>query len=140
MREMMVGLMLAPVGLLLLYLIYLQFQYLAFKKQVPQFRSEQDIDRLKRLAAGQMSGVPTALKIVNYFPVLIWITGILLGDLTWSDLFFFVVLPYLVLGAFCIITGSPPEKIGQFPVEDQNLETQRDHIVHVWIHETHPDW
>ncbi len=87
-----------------------------------------------------MSGVPTALKIVNYFLVLIWITGILLGDLTWSDLFFFVVLPYLVLGAFCIITGSPPEKIGQFPVEDQNLETQRDHIVHVWIHETHPDW
>lgn len=140
MREMLIGLMLAPIGLLLLYLIYLQFQYLAFKKQVPLFRTEEDIDKLKKLATSQMRGVPTGLKMANYFPVLFWITGMLKGVLFWSDLFYFVVLPYLVLGAYCFAIGSPPTKIGHFPAEDQNLETQRDHIVHVWIHETHPDW
>lgn len=140
MREIMIAGMLAPIILVMPYLIYLHSQYLKFKNEVPRFRNNDDIQKLKKLAAAQMQGTPMLLKIVHYFPALIWITGMLMGDLYWADLFFYIVLPYLVMGAFCIVAGSPPVKIGQFPVEDQNLETQRDHIVHVWLHETHPDW
>ncbi|QDU03289.1 hypothetical protein V6x_30010 [Gimesia chilikensis] len=140
MREIMIGLMLAPILLVMPYLMYLQAQYIKFKNEVPRFRDEADIQKLKILAARQMRGTPTGLKIVNYFPFLIWLTGLVMGDLYWSDLFLYIVLPYLLMLAFCSIIGSPPVKIQKFEVADQSLESQRDHIVHVWIHETHPDW
>lgn len=140
MREIMIGLMLASIVLVMPYLMYLQAQYIKFKNEVPRFRHEADIQKLKILAARQMRGTPTGLKIVNYFPVLIWLTGLVMGDLYWSDLFLYIVLPYLLMLAFCSVIGSPPVKIQEFEVADQSLESQRDHIVHVWIHETHPDW
>ncbi|QGQ21254.1 hypothetical protein F1728_00410 [Gimesia benthica] len=77
---------------------------------------------------------------MNYFPIIVWFTGINTGHLGWQDLLYYVITPWLILGAYCFATGSPPVKIGQYPVLNQELTEQRDHIVHVWIHETHPDW
>ena len=138
MRSTMIALMLAPPVIGIALMLLLRFPLKKFQRTTPSIRTQDDLHRLKKLAALQMYCSIVAPELI-WAPFVVWIVGKFVTDvLTWMDLLTYGVIPFLALGAVAFLAGGPAEQVQSVPVDDPSLQKERDHIIDVWLHRRLP--
>jgi hypothetical protein len=140
MRTWLIVSMLACAAVVLAIAVVMHLQLRRFQQRVPELHSDEDLSEFRTLAAGQMYGSLTAL-VLTWVPLVIWLVGkFVLGELVWLDAGFYVVLPFVIEQLVIGTMASTAKAVRATPATDPGLETQRDHIVDVWLRRLLPDW
>jgi drug/metabolite transporter (DMT)-like permease len=124
------------VGLLPCAIAFYQLQ--RFLREVPVLGSSEDLERFRELAARQM-----ILALVQFAvlasPWIAFVIGLVRRTLTPADGMYSTASFIVVLAAGLLMRGA--EKRAQsLAGATPELQSERDRIVYVWLHEPLPTW
>ena len=140
MRNWLIVAMLASSAAVLAIMWLLHGQLRRFREAVPALRTPADVDRFKRLAAGQMYASLFGL-IFTWVPLVVWLAGkFWLGQLGWLDALLFAVLPMGVLVWASGQMVGTARAVRATPATDPAILAERDRVVNAWLHRNLPNW
>jgi hypothetical protein len=139
---LLLTIMVALPAIAAVFMVVLTITYRRFQRAVPQLRTSDDIQRLRSLAKLQMYLSLLAHPLLTIGGVvLVWVIGwLVVKQLGWVDLLLFGVLPIIISFVIAAMGESPARLAKSIPASDVALQSERDHIVDVWINRLFPDW
>jgi cytochrome c-type biogenesis protein CcmH/NrfF len=138
MRSLLLGLMLAPHGLVIVVVLLLRHQLRRFQKSTPQIKTHEDVAALKQLATVHVyAGL---LSHLLWLPWLVWVYGFFIaGVLTWADLLLFVAIPFALVIAAALAEGGPAREVQSTRATSPALQEECDDVVEFWRHGKLPE-
>jgi len=124
--------------LAIVWYLYFAARLKQFLRDTPAIASTRDLDAFKVVVKGQMVAALVQLVLLNV-PWILLIYGYVRTVLHGADALYLLV-PNLVV----FVLGKQGKKIeGQaqnLKVADEQLQKERDRVVHIWLHKPFPNW
>ncbi len=109
-----------------------------FLAEVPRLMSSSDLERFKKMVAGQMYGALVQIVLLGA-PLVVFLVGIVTKVLGPGDILL-VVGPSLVILVAGLLVKPIEAQARTLGTDDPVLEGQRNAIVDTWLHRPFPDW
>jgi hypothetical protein len=110
----------------------------AFLRDVSGLASSADLERFKRVVAGQMYAALVQLVLLAVPPIL-YAVGLAKGVLVGGDIVY-ILVPSAVVILVAQTFKKLETRVKTIPATDADLARQRDAIVHTWMKKPLPDW
>jgi len=109
-----------------------------FANQVRSFSSTNEIERFKGVVARQMYAALVQIVLLIVPPILFFV-GLARGALTPGDVVF-IIVPSAVVILVAALYKQTEKQVKSIPAQDDELQRQRDKIIHTWLKKPLPDW
>lgn len=110
----------------------------AFLRDVACLASAANLERFKRVVAGQMVAALVQLVLLAVPPIL-YAVGLARGVLVGGDIVY-VLVPSAVVILVARTFKRLETRVKTIPAADAELARQRDAVVHTWLKKPLPDW
>ena len=110
----------------------------AFLRDVSGLASTADVERFKRVVAGQMYAALVQIGILAVPPIL-YAVGLATGVLVPGDIVY-ILIPSAVIILVAQAFKKLESRVKAIPAADEELVSQRDAIVRTWMKKPLPDW
>lgn len=109
-----------------------------FLRDVSGLASSVDLERFKRVVAGQMYAALVQLALLAAPPIL-YAVGLATGALGVGDVVY-ILVPSAVVIVVAQLFKPLETRVKTIPASSDELARQRDAIVHTWMKKPLPDW
>lgn len=110
----------------------------ALLRDLPGLASTADLERFKRVVAGQMYAALVQLVLLAVPPIL-YAVGLVRGVLVGGDIVY-ILIPSAVVILVAQTFKKLETRVKNIPAADAELARQRDAVVHTWLKKPLPDW
>jgi len=138
MRSFFLFLLLAPPLCGMALLLHGGSRLQEFLQSTPRIASRKDLDRFKELARSQMRSALLQAVLLP-IPIIAYTTGILRRILPPSD-FIWILLCSIPLILTALRIRRDEQQVWTLPAADQELEKEKEHVVHSWRFRMLPDF
>ncbi len=138
MRDALIGILIGIPALNLVVLAWAMAALRSFARRVPQIATRAQMDEFKAVVARQML-VARVVKPVLYVPTVVFLVGLVMGELGIFDLVYTIV-PSLVVIVVAKLCGGIESGVQSLPVRDEAMRVERERVVNCWKTQPTPDW